>query len=100
MEPRFSNDQSKQTIDRSTESSRKNELITTLGGVVPIASFAIKLWVKIIKLSFKAAIWMVRKLPSPIRRVEHANTSNNPTIIRDQSPSRHQYKGLSGSPRH
>lgn len=55
---------------RTAESSTKNELLPTIGGVIPIASFVVKLWVKILKLSFQAAIWMLKKIPSPKKHIE------------------------------
>lgn len=55
---------------RPVETSTKNELVTTLGGVIPIAGFVIKLWVKILKFSFGAAVWMLKKIPLPQKQVE------------------------------
>jgi len=77
MNPKTASAQSHHHTDRPTPSSNKNELVTTIGGVVPIASFVIKLWVKILKLSFKAAVWMVRKLPSPIKRVDNSSAGKS-----------------------
>ncbi|GAA0880360.1 hypothetical protein GCM10009119_33300 [Algoriphagus jejuensis] len=62
--------ESKYHTNRPVENSTKNELITTIGGVVPIAGFVVKLWVKILKISIKAAIWMLRKIPSPQKEIE------------------------------
>lgn len=87
MEPTNSTVSSNQATTNPSGNSRKNELVRSLSGVNPVAGFAFKLWVKIIKLSFKAAVWMVRRLPSPIKRVESKHANNNPTIIRNDVPA-------------
>jgi hypothetical protein len=87
MEPTNATVSSNQATTNPSGNSGKNELVRSLSGVIPVAGFAFKLWVKIIKLSFKAAVWMVRRLPSPIKRVESKHANKNPTIIRNDVPA-------------
>ena len=56
--------------ERPVESSSKSELMTAVRGVVPIASVVIKVWFKLLKFSFGAAVWMLRKIPSPQKHVD------------------------------
>ncbi len=55
----------------TVENPKKHDLLPTLGGVIPIAGFVVKLWFKVLKLSFRAAVWMIRKLPKPQTQPEN-----------------------------
>lgn len=66
--------ESNSQIKRPVEGSTKSELLPAIVSVIPIASFVIKLWFKVLKLSFRAAFWILKKIPTP--REQNADSTD------------------------